>query len=97
MAGILEKYSRFWLLQSTVMIYPNPVISEFTLTASADLPESINLRIIDNGGRILQRHQWLVSSGSNSLVINVRGLAKGIYYLQIEGKTIRKNLKFINQ
>ena len=83
--------------QNKIQVYPNPVTTELNLAFSANVPDVFNLSIADNMGRILRKQQWQISSGDNKLLINIKNLAKGMYYLQLEGKTIRKNFSFIKQ
>lgn len=73
-----------------VMFYPNPVINEANLTITVAKPEQMQGRIIDNAGRVVKQQQWNLSAGSTSLSVDVKGLAKGLYYMELKGETINE-------
>ncbi|MEI9911790.1 MAG: T9SS type A sorting domain-containing protein [Bacteroidota bacterium] len=93
-------YSRILALpldksRNMVLFYPNPVINEANLTITVNRPERVNVKIIDNKGRLVKQQYWSISAGSTSLLIDVQGLAKGMYYLELKGETIRYNRQFV--
>jgi trimeric autotransporter adhesin len=81
-----------------VLFYPNPVINEANLTIAINQPEQVWSRIIDNTGRVVKQQQWSLFAGSTSLSLDVKGLAKGMYYLELKGNNvINKRLKFLKK
>jgi hypothetical protein len=82
---------------NSVLFYPNPVIHEANLTITINRPEQVRARIIDNAGRVVKQQQWNLSAGSTSLSVDVKGLAHGLYYLELKGKTINEPKQFIKQ
>jgi hypothetical protein len=83
--------------KGAVLVYPNPVNNIAGVTITVDKPERIQVRIIDNMGRIVQSQQWNMNAGSNSFSINMSGIAKGLYYLQVKGNTINKQFRIARQ
>ena len=83
--------------KNIVLFYPNPVKNEASLSIIVDKPQQLYCRIIDNSGRVMKQQQWELSAGSNSLSVDVTGLAKGMYYLELKGETINELKKFIKQ
>jgi hypothetical protein len=81
--------------KSSVLFYPNPVINEANLTITINKPQQVQARIIDNAGRVVKQQQWNLSAGSVSLSVDVKGLAKGVYYLELKGKTINERKQFV--
>jgi hypothetical protein len=80
------------LTTDEIKLYPNPTNSILNIDNSSN-SQNVNICIVDVTGKIL-RSQFL--SASESLQLNVSGLAQGLYLVEIksdEGATVRK--KFI--
>jgi ELWxxDGT repeat protein len=83
--------------RSIVLFYPNPVINEANLTITVNKPEKLQGRIIDNAGRVVKQQQWDLSAGSTSLPVDIKGLARGMYWLELKGETINDRKGFVKQ
>ena len=83
--------------KNIVLFYPNPVHDRATLAITVNKPQQVHYRIIDNAGRIISEQKRNVVTGSNSFPINVMGLAKGMYWLELKGETINEQRSFIKQ
>ena len=95
-------YSRIVVLsihnnRNIVLFYPNPVVNEANLTITVSRPEQVQTRIIDNAGRVVKHQQWNLQTGSTSLLVDVSGLAKGMYRLELKSETICESKQFIKQ
>jgi uncharacterized repeat protein (TIGR03803 family) len=95
-------YSRIVALgidkKNIVLFYPNPVVNnKANLTVTINRQEQLQLRIVDNMGRVVKQQQWNLQAGSTSLPVEVKGLAKGVYHLELKGNTINKQLNFLVQ
>ena len=66
--------------KSNFIIFPNPVIDEFSIFYQSNEIESFNVSIVNIQGKILfqQIHNSVI--GVNSLTIDVSNLSKGIYF-----------------
>jgi hypothetical protein len=53
------------------------------------------IRITDNQGRVVKHQSWDVTTGSMSISLDVRDLARGMYYLEIKGESIDYRKQFI--
>ncbi len=80
---------------SSVSLYPNPVSNKATIYITSSKPEQLDIRIIDNIGRVVKQQQSKITAGNTSLSIDVKHLSKGVYYLDIKGITINKQFSFI--
>lgn len=80
-----------------VMLYPNPANNEINLTASAVQNEKVKCQVIDAGGKIVMQEIKELSPGSNSFGINIARLSAGTYYLNMQGMTLARQLRFIKQ
>ena len=82
---------------NSIVLYPNPVQEKANLTINTDKAETVQLRLIDNLGRILSQQQWNLVTGLNHLTVDVRGLAKGAYYIELKGVLINERKQFLKQ
>ena len=73
-----------------INIYPNP--SKDDIIISGDLSAFSEFIIVDNLGKIVLAEQ--INKNAISQKINIKSLAKGIYFVEIDdGKIIRKIVK----
>jgi hypothetical protein len=79
----------------TTFIYPNPVVSELTIHNSDILfDEPILVSVLNLLGEVVLKEE--VTWSGEVASFNVKPLAKGIYFLQMEsasGKTVKKFVK----
>jgi len=69
-----------------LLISPNPVLSQGTVTVrlSAGAKKNVEIRVIDNMGKIVLRQQNQVTAGINSIAFNNQTrLQSGIYTVQV--------------
>ena len=83
--------------KNTILFYPNPVPDKANLVITVNKSEQVHCRIIDNAGRVFKQLQWNLPAGVTSLQVDVSGLAKGMYYLDLKGQTISEKKKFIKE
>jgi hypothetical protein len=48
-------------------------------------------------GQVLQVQKWDLNAGSTSLPVDMTRLAKGLYYLEINSKSIKKQIGLVKQ
>lgn len=83
--------------EQQLTLYPNPVESNATLSIATAKAQTIQVRIIDNTGRILQTSRHKVSTGNTSLLLPLSQLHTGIYIIEINGETVRERRTFVKQ
>jgi trimeric autotransporter adhesin len=92
-------YSRIVAISLTgknvLIIYPNPAINNTNITITTYNTEAIQLRMINNLGQIVKQQQLGVTTGSITLSLDVSGIAKGMYYLEVKGETIHETKQFL--
>jgi glucose/arabinose dehydrogenase len=88
----------FGALQNVyVNVFPNPVVEKTTVTINAIADETAQLNVIDNTGRTIQTIDINLVKGKNSLQLDLRNYKTGVYYLDINGKSINEKVKLIKQ
>jgi hypothetical protein len=95
-------YSRVILLTINVkgnvaMIYPNPVRKELGLMVSFQRSQQVKWNITDNSGRIVKQGSLFISAGSNNTNLDISSLARGVYYLSLDGEQVMERLKFVKE
>lgn len=75
-----------------ISVFPNPAVDELTVTTIRQ--EALTIEITDLQGKVLKKLLSEEDLGPvNQYTINVSGLAKGLYILNVSGKTGRQSLK----
>jgi hypothetical protein len=80
----------------SLLVYPNPVSSVLTVSASVERDETVMFQLIDNSERILFSRQRFLQKGSNAFTWDLSGVPKGIYYL-VSGINNGVGVKVIKQ
>ena len=76
-----------------ISVFPNPAVDELTIITSQE-QELLSVEITDLQGKLVGKPFRLESNGPVSQYsINVSGIAKGLYILNVSGKTGRQSLK----
>lgn len=77
--------------QSNIILFPNPAKNELTVTAESEL--NILPVIWDISGKLVNDKTSYMRLSPNSVLINISSLQNGIYFIRVNGHT----LKFIKQ
>jgi hypothetical protein len=83
--------------KNIILFYPNPVINEANLTITIHKPDQVQARVVDIAGRVVKQLQWNLSAGSTSLRVEVSRLVKGMYYLELKGRSVNYKKQFVKQ
>lgn len=81
----------------SVNLQPNPVISKANLLIDAVADEMVQLKIVDNTGRVIKLMNVILVKGKNTIVLDVNTFKTGMYYIHINGKSINEQTKLIKQ
>ena len=79
------------------LLFPNPVAAKANLCITISKPQQVKASVIDNTGKKVKEFRWNLPAGTTSLSIDVSGLAKGIYFLDMKGATINEHKPFTRQ
>lgn len=64
-------------------LYPNPATDQVTFAWSTPVPTKVVLTLVDSQGRVKMRQEYLEQSGANTLPLDLRTYAAGIYFLTL--------------
>ncbi len=85
------KYSNVVLVKfdgkEGLSIYPNPVNKTLNVICNKEQAEKVIVQITDITGRSLSQQQINLASGNNSFQLNTTKLAKGTYFVVVNGAT----------
>ncbi len=72
-------------IRSSLKIYPNPIIDkQFRITFNSDLPENnVIVRVLSMNGQVLLSESFIKEQADFNQVINIEGIASGVYLLEI--------------
>jgi hypothetical protein len=76
-------------------IYPNPTIDKLNIKLKSNPKEPVQLRIINASGKVLQEIRFQKTAIEDEVVLNVKDLPNGIYFLEILSVKGRETLKFV--
>ncbi len=78
-----------------LLLYPNPVKENIGLIINLPKSQMVDIRILDNTGRVIKRTQKRLPAGSNFLPFDVSGMAKGIYSIELKSEAISERRQFV--
>jgi glucose/arabinose dehydrogenase len=88
----------FGTLQNVyVNVFPNPIVEKTTITIDAIADETAQMNVIDNTGRTIQTIAVNLVKGKNSFQLDLTNYKAGVYYLDINGKSINEKVKLVKQ
>ena len=77
------------------IVFPNPIKDVLNLYYESETNETLNIKIIDNQGRIVKSVEKMLEIGQNSIQISMQDLPKGIYMLSLKNENTAQNKKII--
>jgi uncharacterized repeat protein (TIGR03803 family) len=81
--------------RTSVSFFPNPVADKANLVITLQSPEEVQLRIMDNLGRVVKLLEYKLAQGTTPLAIDAGSWAKGTYILEIKGTSFSKQIVFV--
>jgi PKD repeat protein len=78
-------------------LYPNPSKGAFNLSFSSDVPQNLEIDVLDLTGKKVKDINYQVSSGNNQLEFDLSELSKGIYFLRLNTETGTRTLRAIKE
>ncbi|MBS1584262.1 MAG: T9SS type A sorting domain-containing protein [Bacteroidetes bacterium] len=78
------------MLSSGIMVYPNPATDMISLRISLQQPGTIEVVLTDYTGRILEKNNYQVNSGTTTQTLKISQYTNGNYFLKIKaGNTVQ--------
>jgi len=105
--GLLKSHEAMIELRSTTIaktgngnnltIYPNPAVSNITISTIKPWTEKMQVRVMDKAGKTVINDQ--VSENTNNFTLNIKGLAAGTYTVELSNtsKTLLQSQQFTKQ
>jgi PQQ-dependent dehydrogenase (s-GDH family) len=85
------------VIKEMITLYPNPANDKTSLSIASNNDETAQVRIIDNTGRVVNQRFLNIVKGKNNFELNISNLSTGLYYIEVNGKTINQKIKLIKQ
>lgn len=85
------------VLKTSLAVAPNPAKDKTTVTIQSTADETVQLKVIDNTGRIIKVLTVNLVKGKNNLTLDMSDLKAGLYYIDVTGKSISEKTKLIKQ
>ncbi|MGH2648758.1 MAG: T9SS type A sorting domain-containing protein, partial [Ginsengibacter sp.] len=81
-------------LNTSVVVYPNPFNTDFTITFSATKNAPATLKLINSTGQLVFSKTITVNKGNNSILVNsLPSIKPGIYYMSVGNEELNFNSK----
>lgn len=77
------------------LIAPNPTNGSFKILFTSSNNQNLNVNVYDIFGRVVARKQSTVTTGNTTIDMNLEGLNKGLYNIEIVTDSGRKSEKLI--
>jgi hypothetical protein len=81
--------------ENNILLFPNPVTTEFQLSYQTAEAGNLQLDIINIQGKVVLQQNLITQIGMNIFPINVMQLQEGLYVCRIQNGSRFENLKFI--
>ena len=78
-----------------IKLYPNPAENQIQITFNSAVNNIANMMVYDESGRLLLQQNAKINAGENSILVETKQLAQGVYYLHISSPEGRKCLQFV--
>lgn len=85
------------VLKTSLAVAPNPAKDKTTVTIQSTADETVQLKVIDNTGRLIKVLTVNLVKGKNNLTLDMSDLKAGLYYIDVTGKSISEKTKLIKQ
>lgn len=82
-------------ITDALILYPNPVVKDFSIFINSRNPDRIRMTISNSAGKIVYTSEKNILAGGNTISIADAELVPSTYYLTIRGSMINKTVPFI--
>ena len=85
----------FEITENTVSLFPNPVSQQSTLKISLVRSCQVQVRVIDNMGRLIRASVYRLENGITPLPFDTGDLLRGSYYIEVRGTAFARIISFV--
>jgi len=85
----------FEMTANAVSLFPNPVSPQSTLKISLVRSCQVQVRIIDNMGRVIRESIYQLKDGTTPLTFDAGELLRGSYYIEVRGMAFARIIPFV--
>lgn len=83
--------------QASVMVSPNPFVSDLTAFISLDRSQKVFITLTDMTGKILITSNGIYGQGSSEVKLSTAALHKGVYLLKVSGERFNSTQKVMRK
>ncbi|QRR00559.1 T9SS type A sorting domain-containing protein [Dyadobacter sandarakinus] len=76
-------------------LFPNPGAEEVSINVFPAGPETVSVQLFSEKGILIKHKKMKVSPQSGRIAMSLDGVAAGVYYIRITGKTVNQNKAFV--
>lgn len=84
-------------IKPAISLFPNPVRNEIKVFVTTAKKEKVNWQLTDNNGRIIKAGNSNLSTGINSITINVADVTAGSYMVNLAGEQLKQTISVIKE
>lgn len=84
-------------LSAKLLVYPNPIQSEFTAYLNIKRTQKVSLVLTDMNGRVLKSKTAFYGEGNTGINLSVATLPKGVYFLRAQGEDFTAVQKLVKE
>jgi hypothetical protein len=82
-------------LMNSLKLYPNPASKQSSISFGVSTPQIVNITLSDNRGRVIRTEKLLIKTVRYEHLINLSGLAPGVYNIQLKSEELNKSFKLV--
>jgi predicted esterase len=83
--------------RSSIVVSPNPFISEVTAHLSLDKPQRVQINLTDVTGRLIQSVKGVYGQGSSEVRLNLSTAPAGVYVIKVAGENFTSTHKIVKR
>ena len=85
------------VLKSTIVVSPNPFVSEVTAHLSLDKSQRVQINLTDVTGRLIQSVRGVYGQGNSEVRLNLDKSPAGVYMIKVTGENFSSTQKIIKR
>ncbi len=83
--------------KSSIIISPNPFVSDVTAYLSLDKPQRVQINLTDVTGRLIQSVKGVYAQGYSEVRLSLGSAPAGVYMIKVAGENFTSTKKIIKR